>query len=652
MIYYDTECYPNYWLLRFSDGRFWSIEDGARFDKQIIDEIENALRSDTMISFNGMHYDVPMIRAALLGYNTYDLKRLNDRIIGDGVKSWELGPEFDWKLRDHIDIKEVLPGNFSQKMYAGIIHYPSMQDLPYDPSQVLSVEQKHNVFTYCGNDLGVLGALHNEVKAMIDQRVDVGLEYGIDVRSKSDAQVAETVIRKECEKIKGSRIYTVEITGDEVYSYTAPDFIEFKSEALLDIVDELEETEFKLNPESHKLLLPDWLKNKHIAIGSNSYTMGIGGLHSGEVRVKYVTNDHMVVSNHDVASYYPSLIINSGGYPEALGEGFQTVYRKFYQTRLAAKARLKTLSKTHPDYKRVKADEAGIKIYLNGCFGKLGSPYSVLFAPAMLLQTTITGQLSLLMLIERLELEGIRVVSANTDGIVTYCAKSHMPRVRSVIKQWEKDTHLVMESDDFKALYSRDVNNYVAIYDDGYKAKGDYATASLLYKKQPNADICAIAVCEYLDKGTPVEQTILSCQDIRKFVIVRKVSGGAMKLHGDYPRNDVKAVDMAKVLVSHGWVKSGRRWVKNGCDPKLTADAYKMCFPIPRPEFIGSAIRWYYATNAKGRLVAAKTGNMVGDSDNAKPILNLTNGLPKDILYVRYIDIAIDMLANLGVHYE
>ena len=46
-----------------------------------------------------------------------------------------------------------------------------------------------------------------------------------------------------------------------------------------------------------------------------------------------------------------------------------------------------------------QAEDSSKKIQINGSFGKLGSKYSLLYAPDLLLQTTITGQLALLMLI-------------------------------------------------------------------------------------------------------------------------------------------------------------------------------------------------------------------------------------------------------------
>ena len=74
------------------------------------------------------------------------------------------------------------------------------------------------------------------------------------------------------------------------------------------------------------------------------------------------------------------------------------------------KARIEELE-AELSYHKVQTDS--LKISVNGSFGKLGSKYSALYAPDLLIQTTVTGQLALLMLIERLHLAGVRVISAN-----------------------------------------------------------------------------------------------------------------------------------------------------------------------------------------------------------------------------------------------
>jgi len=138
-----------------------------------------------------------------------------------------------------------------------------------------------------------------------------------------------------------------------------------------------------------------------------SYAMGIGGLHSTESRVAMVAGPGRKLLSPDVVSYYPSLIIETGIFPQQIGPIFQEIYRGWYDKRLAAKRGGN------------KKDANSLKTLLNGTFGKLGSKYSIFYAPSELIQVTLTGQLALLMLVEAAELEGMDVVSANTDGIVT-----------------------------------------------------------------------------------------------------------------------------------------------------------------------------------------------------------------------------------------
>jgi len=253
-----------------------------------------------------------------------------------------------------------------------------------------------------------------------------------------------------------------------------------------------------------------------------------------------------------------------------------------------------------------------LKITINGSFGKLGNRYSILYAPDLLIQVTLTGQLSLLMLIEMIEYAGIHVVSANTDGIVIKCPRQGQDVLAGVVKEWEMMTGFQTEEAIYRALFSRDVNNYMAIKQDGTtKCKGAYSnpwageklTAERL-NKNPTNSICVEAVDAYLTKGIPLMQTITSCKDVSKFVSVRTVKGGAVKV-----------------------------W------PGKT-------------EYVGKAIRWYYATGVEGELVYAKNGNKVPKSDGAKPLLDLPQQLPDDIDFQWYAAEAERILRDVGLVFE
>jgi hypothetical protein len=242
---------------------------------------------------------------------------------------------------------------------------------------------------------------------------------------------------------------------------------------------------------------------------------------------------------------------------------------------------------------KVTAD--ALKITINGSFGKFGSKWSKLYSPDLLIQTTITGQLALLMLIEALESEGIAVVSANTDGVVIKCPVARAAMMEFVVWEWEQATGFETEATRYRAIYSRDVNNYLAIKPDGsWKAKGAYAPAGL--QKNPTNEICTAAVVKFLIDGTPVEDTIRACTDIRKFVTIRQVKGGAVK--GE--------------------------------------------------QFLGKAVRWYYAAGATGTINYKVNGYTVARSQGAKPLMDLPAEFPADVDFDWYIREARTILTDIG----
>jgi hypothetical protein len=653
---YDTECFPNYWLLKFRpiDGEVFtfSLRAGERFDPPTIQRIARLFAIFLTISFNGNHYDVPMLTAALHGYTAEQLKWLNDQIIVEGRKPWELNlPE--WKPANHIDLIEVAPGAGSQKQYAGRIHCKTMRDLPYSPDAPLTPEQMLEVDSYCENDLSVLGDLWTALQPQVRLRESMTKEYGIDLRSKSDAQLGESVIKLLCERALGRRIVKAEIDWGLAFRYEPPVFLTFYSEPMLRAFEAVKSAIFTLGL-SGAVGMPAELEGLDIAVGSSVYRLGIGGLHSSEKCVVHISDEMTALREADVVSYYPNLIINSNRWPSALGPEFRPVYIGLKERRVASK-HLEKQFKAAGDTSSVGYLDAhngneGGKVAINGPFGKLNNFYSTLRAPEMFIQTTLTGQLALLMLIERHEFMGIPVVSANTDGLVIKCPRALLPVSDELIKQWERETGLEMETGEYRAIYSRDINNYFAVKPSGeVKRKGEYSKAGLIEKKNPDVEICSDAVADFLSKGTPILCTLAACRDIRKFVTVQRVSGGAVKLWGEGPHKDARVRDMVPVLTAQGWAKRGRsQWVK-GEAVCSAGDAYKTCFSPQRPEYLGKVIRWFYSIEAPGPIIYNTNTNTVGGSYGAKPCMTLPDDLPADIDYAWYLAKCDGILKDIGV---
>ena len=206
-----------------------------------------------------------------------------------------------------------------------------------------------------------------------------------------------------------------------------------------------------------------------------------------------------------------------------------------------------------------------------------------------------------------------------------------------------------METDDYLAIYARDVNNYFGVKTaDDVKRKGEYARAGLVAKKNPDCEICSDAVSDYLSKGVPLEYSIAVCRDIRKFVTIQRVNGGAMKLWGEGPRKDTLVRDMLSTIQAAGWVKEGRKWRKGDVLTDPTT-AYRSCFEPQREEYLGKVVRWYYGTNSPGPIVYASNGNTVSLSYGAQPCMTLPDEFPSDIDYEWYVTKSENILIDIGV---
>jgi len=372
--FYDTECFPNYWLLKFrprgGQAYGFRLRSGQSFDQATAARIRLLFEAYSVVSFNGLRYDVPMITSALIGYTAEQLKWQNDRIIVEKVKPWELGlPE--WSPADHIDIMEVVPGAGSQKLFAGRIHYKTMRDLPYEPDHYLSEPEIVEVDTYCENDLGQLEALYDAVAPQIRMREALSKRYGLDLRSKSDAQVAEAVLKRRCEQAIGQRIFKPNIDWNLKFRFKVPEFIAYQLPQLQHALEMVRSSVFTINPPKSMyggggddvkgkcVPLPPQLEGLTVTIGQTTYKLGIGGLHSQEKSVAFISDENYQIRMPDVASYYPNLIVNSGEWPASLGESFIDEYKTIMDERLLAKRTAKKvkleISKLKEELKRYES---------------------------------------------------------------------------------------------------------------------------------------------------------------------------------------------------------------------------------------------------------------------------------------------------------
>lgn len=634
----DTECFPNAWIIGFRNMETGKIVKLAKYKDRELDRarVATIMRSHRVFTFNGLNYDLPMIMLAMSGASCEDLKRANDEIIpGEGRKGimpWEFFDKYDLKVPewiDHIDLFNVAPSaaqKASLKKYAGMMHSKSMMEYMHDFHKPLNDETFQICMDYLDNDLMVTSDLAEELAPQIRIRAVISNTLGVDVRSKSDAQVGEATIRHHVEKRKGGKkLYRPDIVPGP-FKYEVPEYVEFQTPQLQSMLTQLARSNFVVRGDGY-VQLPDMFGKKkgkaltsidddedddgteieggaELCLDGLVYKMGIGGLHSQEKCQSYFEDDEYILVDRDVTSYYPNLMLRSGREPANMRGHFLIVYKGIVVARTTAKAL------------GLKDEAESGKIQVNGLFGKTGSPWSIVYSPPMMIQTTVTGQLSIFMLIEEVVMRGWKVISANTDGFVTRVPRKDYGMFTAVVFDWECQTGLTTEEVRYRSVHSRDVNTYFALKhkmdkktgqptgEVEAKRKGAFSLsgrgqpAAMGLKKTPDVEICYDAVVEHLTNGTPVESTIRNCQDIRKFVTVRKVQGGACNADG---------------------------------------------------EVIGKTVRFYYSDESDSGLYYIKSGNKVPDSIGAMPCMVLPDELPRDIDYLFYEREAYAIMDECGM---
>jgi hypothetical protein len=589
---FDSESYVNYWLCAFKhidSGKYVVFENTSTHSLENMGKLNWMFETFLCVGFNSKCYDIPIVSLALEGFSPKELKQASNSIIFGQLLPYQIEQHYKINLlqTNQIDLIEVAPLQGSLKLYAGRLHCKRMQDMPIPHDATLTAEQIPQILDYCFNDLDNTESLFKFLYPQLELRYNMSNLYSVDLRSKSDAQIAEAVIAHELKRITGVKPERPK-NYSKYFFYIVPPFITYNNELLKAALQLIRDTPFQVG-ENGEVIMPPAIANLSIKLGNCVYRMGMGGLHSSEKTVSYKATKDLLLIDRDVVSYYPQIVLNQELHPKHLGKAYLDVYKSIIKRRVEAKKSGNSVIAN------------ALKITVNGLFGKFGNKWSIVYSPDVLIQVTVSGQLCLLKLIEMIEEAGIPVISANTDGVVVACSAAAENALQATVKAWETLTGFETEETRYSALYARDVNNYIGVKTDGeIKVKGCYgergSSGNTVLSKNPETLICNDAAIAFVSVGTSVEEIIHACEDIRRFVIVRNVKGGA--------------------------TKSGK--------------------------YLGKTIRWYYSTKMKGDIRYVTSGNKVPNSDGANPLMELCEGLPEDLDYSRYIKIANEILVEIG----
>lgn len=421
-----------------------------------------------------------------------------------------------------LDLKKICRLFKSLKSAAINLKWPLIQDLPIKVGSLIHEHQIDRLLRYGDNDVDITEAifLHGKiaygasVRDEINLRVTVSKKFGVDVMNEDRSGIANRLIENFYSKATGTSIHVFKQfrTGYKQgidLKDCIPKDVRFRTPKLQSLLNEIRQTHVWGKDDKTRFRVP---------IGDTLYDIAKGGIHSsrgldGKKKRKeiFVETADILLVDCDVSSYYPRNMIKNRIYPAHLNPVFIQILITLTSMRLEAKAR------------GDKVTAEALKIVINSIYGKLGDHKYWLYDLKAMYRVTLSGQLYLLMLIERLEEAGFEVFYANTDGITTKVPKSQKHIYDAICNGWMKYIGFDLEFVNYKKAIIRDVNNYLVFYDDPKKGpqvkmKGDFDTERWQdLGKAFDMPIIPIAVRNFFENGIPVDQTINGHKDILDF---------------------------------------------------------------------------------------------------------------------------------------
>lgn len=526
--------------------------------------------------YNNLHYDNPVINYIIeyehvlaerpIPVITNSIFNLSREITnsGENIEKWKR-----WKYQVWFDSFDILTMLYSNKLRVGLkeiqvtMQYKNVQEFVCDWSKPLPIEDFDSMIDYNINDIESTSALLDRCKKDIDLRLAIEDEYGVKVLSKDGVNIGMKILTHKYLEKTGLTWWDIkDLRSPQAYiplkDVILP-FIKYDSPILKSVLDEMKTQVVSPGRKGYE---------KNFVFGGLRYTVGVGGIHSkNDPEIIIPAEDEMLI-DIDVASLYPSMLIEYGFYPKHLGPEFLEVYSQIRSERIEAK------------HNGDKIKDSTLKLALNGLSGNLQNEHNFCYSPFAVMQIRINGQLLLLMLAEKLVELGCRIVQANTDGLFVLLKKSIYDKVNIVCREWEQLTKLTLEEDRFEAMYQYAINDYIAVKEgyakkkhefrdftavmdpktgdhikygatnakgetyrnmdeirkDYIKTKGMFITEVLLGKGL-SPKIIPEAIIKYFVDGIPVEDTVKGCTDIKKFLMSEKTG---KQWHVEYMNQEIQ----------------------------------------------------------------------------------------------------------------
>lgn len=541
---YDIEIFRNCFHMCSKDtetGIIYKFEISER--KNQVEDLINFFTEDKSImhcGYNNHHYDDVIINYIIdfrktfskMSYDkiTKSLFNLSSCIIEDNDDNHEKLKR--WKYAHYFSSMDLLTMLFSKKLRVGLktmqttMHYYNVQEYDGDFNDVLPLSEIDKMILYNINDVESTTELLNRLKEQVELRLFIEKEHGIDCLSMDSVKMAETFLLEKYSEKTGIPKYVIKDMRSPMDYIPLKDvilpYIKYKNPKLQSVLEDMKK-QIVYSKERKGY------ENKFV-ISNTVYSVGVGGIHSINKPEIFRPMDDEYIGHSDVASMYPSLLIEYKWGPRHLGKEFCELFSGIKTERLEAKHTGQTIK------------DLFLKIVLNSPTGKMQQEVSWMYDPLNVFKIRINGQLILLMLVDRLLELNCKIVQVNTDGVVYIAKKSNKELVRKSIDELEQLTRLVFEDDEYEAFYQYAINDYFGVKK-GYsqsknpkliEKKGMFITDTKLGKGLAPV-VIPKAIINYFLTKQPVTEFIEKDKDIRDFLMSQAVDRKFKVVHGNIP---------------------------------------------------------------------------------------------------------------------
>jgi len=556
---WDIETFPNIFTAAFhnvvSGQRLLFEISDRRNDVHQLLEFVNQERDNnaTFIGFNSIGFDYPVLHYIVKVGPSIALSEIYNKAMSIINADYNnrfnfMVYEDDW-LVAQIDLFKIhhfdnVSRATSLKTLEINMGMGNVEDLPFDVGLILDNSQKQVLITYNWHDVDATLLFYYYSLPMIKFRQELSIKYNRNFINHNDGKIGKDFFIMKLEQAVEGSCYDTS-SGKKVKRQTLyPNGINLNDVFFDHVV--LEHPEFRR--------IESWLRAQTITetkgvfkgltcnVDGLEYVFGLGGLHASINSSVECSDDEFQLIDVDVASYYPRIPMKTRLKPAHLPDVFCDIYEEVFLERRK--------------YAKGTPENAMLKLALNSVYGDSNSKYSPFFDTAYTMATTINGQLMLCMLVEQIiKIPNATMVQANTDGITVKCPRAYIDHFRDVCKWWESVTQLELEEVFYSRMMIKDVNNYIAEYEDGgVKRKGAYGYGDDLdWNQNFSEQIVAKAAEAALVRGENVEEFIRNHSDITDFLINTKVPRTS-NLVGTIDDKDVKLPNVVRYIVTNDGV--------------------------------------------------------------------------------------------------